>query len=216
MTQVNQARIFFHLHRPCWLACFALVFVISGCASFSSMQRAETLQPGQTEGVAYMGIKQYSNASNSEYRDDKEGRFINGEIMVRHGVAEHMDVGVKAFGSGGEATFKWQALDGDIDIALIPGAGLTYMEGFVNGAALVGFDLSERFDLVLGPKVDWRGALADNRRTLAGTHAGGVASLIFYPGHIVATGFEITTMVDVEDRSRWIMQGGLIFFLLDK
>jgi hypothetical protein len=148
--------------------------LLAGCPSFSTMGTARTLPVGKTQFVvapqaAY--TKEWSIAGLDRRSDVLFPQF---ELGIHHGVTEDVEVGAKAWILGFEVDTKVQLLRSPsdrsgIDLAIDPGIGYlgftqaqslssTSLTASQNSLSLylpllVGFNLGDGSQLVLGPKL---------------------------------------------------------------
>jgi len=135
---------------------FALVSALSGCASYGSHLAASTLPPGDRE---------LSLNADALVIDRGLGPQLlpNPELGYRFGVANHLDLGGRLNAGSLELNARWRFVQSPVaDLALVPALGFGFVpatnedtgtfNAHVLGSALAGLHLSERSQLVLGPR----------------------------------------------------------------
>jgi len=91
---------------------FSIVLVVSltGCFSRSSYQTADTLNQGEFEiGAGVTLIKSTAEVA-GEYDKNKATTYISPELLLRFGLVNNLDLGLKATGAGAELDFKFRFL----------------------------------------------------------------------------------------------------------
>lgn len=130
---------------------------LEGCASMSTRLTADPLAPGDWQaGVAVDGVL---------FRDiEQQGTVPGGrvELTARRGVTEDLDVGVKLYESGIDASARVRLSKGSWSLAVAPAAGLgataetaVFPRGQLLHAHLpfiASTRLSDRTAIALGPK----------------------------------------------------------------
>ncbi len=130
------------------------------------------------------------------------------EVMVRTGISEEVDLGVKGFGSGVEGTVKWQFLDETVDMALLGGGGVTMYETYITSAWLMDVSITPKFEVILGPKLQWHSAFDPETQALAGgPYAGGVLGISIFPGDNVFVGAEVNALTHLAPPVATAVQG---------
>lgn len=132
-----------------WLTALVLV---SGCASFSSVQTADTLGKGRIQGAVEPGVWGAVSSKGPDVIPHVDG-------AVRFGVTDRLDLGVRAGSSFLE--FQGKVLlttpgDPALAVSLAPSVGGIYSNsGIINLAlpVLIGFKTASGNELVLGPRV---------------------------------------------------------------
>ena len=156
-----------------------LLLLLAACPSISTVQTAETVPPGHWTVGGAIGV--------AGYRDVEQGTRVplpQLELVARRGLTPYLDAGVKLYLTSIELGAKACVHAGAWAFALAPsfavgrtreGGAFTeavYLYGHL--AALAGRPLSDRFSIVLGPKLMWALFLPKNGGHADGWSVGGV------------------------------------------
>ncbi len=129
----------------------------AGCMSFVTLDSARTAGRGETQVLFAPSI----------YVHNDDARFIGADLLVRHGVADRVDVGVRVHPAGVMGDVKIQLRRSRVDIALAPAVGygsdVTWAKededpssGFEAALPLsIGIDFAT-YQLVLTPQVHYQ------------------------------------------------------------
>lgn len=134
--------------------------LLSGCATFGTFQRADTLG----EGGIQVALEPSMWGGSFE---GKGGMVPQASVSMRYGVGERVDIGARVGTGGFEALGKFQLTDPEYDavvVSLAPsGGGFGFGSTEASAAILsvqvpllIGLRIGEDHQLVLAPKVhDW-------------------------------------------------------------
>jgi hypothetical protein len=140
-----------------------IVVMLAGCASFSSFQTAQVLDPDEDEfqigiGLAVTSFELEEDAVETDY---EEMSYYKTELLIRSGVTESFDFGAKFWTVGLAVDGKYQFVDGEkIDMAVDLGFSYSGIEvddegvryfGF-HPALLMTYNFSEKFSVTLSPR----------------------------------------------------------------
>ena len=143
---------------------FAVFTVLSGCASFSSYQTAQSLGEGKSQFA--IGLTVTDQSVDGPEADYEEAAYFTPELIFRTGVTDGFDVGAKLYVAypivGVVINGKYQFLDGPgLDMAVDFGVGysgvelnnndITYVDFYP--ALLMTYNFSDTFSATLAPKV---------------------------------------------------------------
>lgn len=134
--------------------------LLGGCAPLATRQTTEPAAKGHFQGsVGVDGIL---------FRDTHGASTTPSGMLglgARYGVSEDVDVGLRLYTLGVEASMKWRIVNGRVSIAVAPGVAIavtpesalttkaTYV--YAELPAIVGTRLTESASLNLGPKLLW-------------------------------------------------------------
>jgi hypothetical protein len=134
-----------------------LAAVCAGCPSFSTLQTPRTVPEGELRFGALAG------GAGALSDDTGPGpRSAQFELSARYGLSERVDVGVKLYALGIEASLKWWMVRGPLDLAIAPAVsyasfddrmGTQFNAFYAHLPLLMGWNLSDRVTLSFGPKL---------------------------------------------------------------
>ena len=167
-----------------------LVILFSGCASLSTYQKAQVLKENSGQfGVALTSTDVSLLDEDEEDPFFESFTFIVPEIYYRTSVSKKMDFGAKLFPLSAVLDGKYQFVDGEkFDMAADFGIGYSKFAvddketGILDiyPTILMTFNLSEKLDVTLAPKVITRFlSSGDSKETI--TMPGGTLSLSLGP-----------------------------------
>jgi len=142
---------------PWLLAVVGLAAVCAGCPSFSTLQTPRTVPEGELRFGALAGGA--GALSNDAGPGPSSAQF---ELSARYGLSERVDVGVKLYALGIEASLKWWMVRGPLDLAIAPAVsyasfddrmGTQFNAFYAHLPLLLGWNLSDRVTLSFGPKL---------------------------------------------------------------
>ncbi len=148
---------------------FLLTFALSGCVSFTTMQTANTLAPGESEGGLNMVQTKVALADEPVGGVEESITYVVPEFTYRRGIVENLDLGIKFYPMAAEIDAKYQfikaggfVLSGDFGFAyssIESGSGdntvkTTYLDLYPT--VLITYNFSEFFSLTAGPKYIYR------------------------------------------------------------
>jgi hypothetical protein len=131
--------------------------VCAGCPSFSTLQTPRTVPEGELRFGALAG--------GAGALSDEAGpgpRSAQFELSARYGLTERVDVGVKLYALGIEASLKWWMVRGPLDLAIAPAVsyasfddrmGTQFNAFYAHLPLLLGWNISDRVTLSFGPKL---------------------------------------------------------------
>ncbi len=140
----------------------AAVLSVTGCASLSTYQSAKVLPPDEIQvggALTGTGISLIDDEENEYYEDIN---FVLPELFVRASLGRDVDAGIKLYPLAGVADVKYRFIRGDgFAMAADLGVGYTSLSLLDESTTLLDlyptllltFDLSEKTDLTLAPKV---------------------------------------------------------------
>ena len=136
----------------------ALGVSLTGCASYSNMGLARTLDKGRFQiaaaPAAVRNVGNYSGAQNDALQ-------WQGDLAARFGITDHTELGLKLWLGGGVIDSKFSLLRSDgnsgVDVAIDPGVGIRFGStvpwvGIVQLPVLIGINFGGS-QLVLAPKL---------------------------------------------------------------
>jgi hypothetical protein len=104
----------------------ALPLLLSGCMTFSRVQGAKTLEPGQMEAGLAMGVRTADDPSFPL-------PVPQGPLLLRVGVAPDLDLGFRGYLLGGGVDVRWRfAQEGNWHFAVNPGIGAVLQPSILN------------------------------------------------------------------------------------
>jgi len=143
----------------------AVLVLATGCISFSSVQKADTLGPGKVQAAVEPGLWGGASPQGVE-------ALPHVDATVRVGVTDRLDLGVRAGSSAlelGAKVLLTEPGDPRLAVSLAPGLGGVFLDGrgvtpgspgigpagvvSLDAPLLVGLKLAGGSELVLGPRV---------------------------------------------------------------
>lgn len=118
------------MRRPFYLIGLLCYFLLSACASISTMHTAETTEKGSFDHTLGFGsLNADVDTASGVSVDDQTQDTVSvpmAEYMLRYGVSDSVDVGLRTSGFVHGADLKWNFLKGDRFLMAI-GAGANYL-----------------------------------------------------------------------------------------
>lgn len=142
------------------LALLAAIGTLQGCASIGSVQSADTLG----EGNFQIGVEPGVHVAAPVNIQATGTVWPHGDVAFRYGIADRIDLGVRAGSSIIEAQSKFLLTTpgSGFKLSLAPAAGFFVATEIGSAPAfsaalpvLLGIDLHPRFELVVGPRVQF-------------------------------------------------------------
>ncbi len=142
---------------PWLLLVVGLAAVCGGCPSFSTLQTPRTVPEGELRFGALAG-----GAGALSDEGGAGPRSAQFELSARYGLSERVDVGVKLYALGIEASLKWWMVRGPLDLAIAPAVsyasfddqmGTQFNAFYAHLPLLLGWNVSDRVTLSFGPKL---------------------------------------------------------------
>jgi len=142
---------------------FIIVVMLSGCASFSSYQTAQVLDPDEDDFQIGIGltVTSFDLEEDAVETDYEEMSYYKTELFLRSAVTENFDFGAKFWTVGLSVDGKYQFVDGEkLDMAVDLGFSYSGIEVDDEGVRYLSFqpvllmtyNFTEKFSLTLAPR----------------------------------------------------------------
>ncbi len=210
----------------------ALLVWGAGCPSFSSMQTARTVKPGETEhaiGVQVFGVSEAvtteTDPITGETTESDASAFVpQFEYSLRYGLTEDSDIGFKFYFLGLQGDYKYRFLKGGkLEAAIAPGlsafaigsgdASVTVL--YVHVPLYFDYVASESTRFMFGPKLIQGFAFGSSdtagTKTADTTFYGGAIGIDLLLGETFRLRPEINIFKNIDDGAVNWFQGGLGF-----
>lgn len=201
--------------------------VMTGCPSLSTMQTPATVPKGEVRfgaGLESVGFSEKDSTGTTSTTTVPQFEF-----NARYGVTDNIDIGAKLYLVGLEVGGKYQFAKGDFEAAIAPavsyisvtvsdnGNNDTLRVAYLHLPLLLGYKLTDSFELAFGPKVLYAiatgtasSSTSQSSATSSGFMAGGFASIQLRLGKAFWLAPEINVYKPfTEGASGVIWQGGL-------
>jgi hypothetical protein len=212
--------------RRIWSALVPLALVLlAGCPSLSTMQTPSTVPKNQVRfGFGLEGVG-YSETSGSVTAPQME-------LSARYGVTDEIDVGGKLYFLGAEVGAKYQAVRGQVDVAIAPalsyisisatasdGSDSKFSVAYLHLPILIGLNVNDRLTLGFGPKLMYvlasgsaSSGMEASSVTSDGIMTGGYGQIAFRVGDAFWLAPEINVYKPFTENAKGVVyQGGLMF-----
>ncbi len=223
-------RVCARFHRI-FVAVVPLAFlVMTGCPSLSTMQTPATVPKGEVR--LGMGLESVGFSEKDSTGTTSTITVPQFEFNARYGVTDNIDIGAKLYLLGLEVGGKYQFAKGDFEAAIAPavsyisvtqsdsgsnGSNDTFRVAYLHLRLLLGYKLTDSFELAFGPKALYviaNGTASDSTNqtsaTSSGFMVGGFASLQLRLGKAFWIAPEINVYKPFADGSSGVIwQGGL-------
>jgi hypothetical protein len=164
--------------------------MLAGCASFSSYQTAQVLDPDEDAfqmgiGLAVTSFELEEDAVETDY---EEISYYKTELLIRSAVTESFDFGAKFWTLGLSVDGKYQFVDGEkLDMAVDLGFSYSGIEVDDEGvrylsfqpALLMTYNFTEKFSVTLAPRAVILNVSHDEEGDDTQTFLGGTLTLSF-------------------------------------
>lgn len=168
--------------------CILLLFV-SACPAPAVYQSAKPLAPGDWQVGGGIGV-----VALQDVPQDSSLRGGNVEAFVRRGIKSEIDIGLRLYTVGAEASVKWRFFAGKWDLALMPAVAVARTQetqvttnaihSFTSLPLLATTSLSDRWSITIGPRLQTGLYKSDASSTSFGFSAGGLVMLAVKLGPI--------------------------------
>ena len=113
-----------------------LLTLLAGCMTFSRVNGAKTLEPGQMEGGVVLGVRTADDPSFPI-------PIPQGPVMIRAGIVENLDMGARLYllGAGMDLRYRFYH-EGKWHLAVNPGIGAILQPSLINPTDLGGIEIS--------------------------------------------------------------------------
>jgi hypothetical protein len=170
------------------VACAALLSAATGCPPPTVYQTGDTLEPGQWQVGGGLG-------TGSMRDDEQQVRIPTGdvELFARRGIGANLDVGLRLYSPGLEASLKWRFKRDRWSMAVMPGLAVLAtnenvltteaFHSFLTVPMLASRRLSPRWSVSLGPKAMTGLYWSTTSKPALGLGAGGYTMVALHLGN---------------------------------